>query len=333
MILLQHQRRYSRKGSFQRLHYLGLIVIAAAWQIANCNAGQTGGFFGNLRRRLSRRRPKAVLVDPSLIELQSNNEKDYTYRTRDLFRWRGGSNEGYPNSHHQSQQHYKPQQQQQQQLSSSSKQNNSRPPPPQQQQQPPRQGQEPPPDLPPPPPPDLPDFGEDESPYSRPPLPGQSSPQQPFYPSSSYSVNNQHQHHSPEPYPGSQQQQHGYQDPTLPPYPGDAANSPEFSDDPMMNMMMMNPDDPAMIPALPTDDVPWDDTGLLEDAAAAETKEAGLDLSSFDKDFILKGLARLYKKKILPLELAYKYGHFHSSPLSPADFDAPPAVLLLGPFR
>ena len=56
------------------------------------------------------------------------------------------------------------------------------------------------------------------------------------------------------------------------------------------------------------------------------------DLSSFDKDYILKGLARLYRKKILPLELSSRYGHFHSPPLSPSDFDAPPMILLLGQY-
>lgn len=60
---------------------------------------------------------------------------------------------------------------------------------------------------------------------------------------------------------------------------------------------------------------------------------SGMDLSSFDKEYILKGLARLYRKKILPLELASKYGHFHSPPMSPADFVAPPMVLLLGQYR
>ena len=55
-----------------------------------------------------------------------------------------------------------------------------------------------------------------------------------------------------------------------------------------------------------------------------------MDLSSFNKEYILKGLARLYRKKILPLELASRYGHFHSPPLSPSDFVAPPMVLLLG---
>jgi len=56
------------------------------------------------------------------------------------------------------------------------------------------------------------------------------------------------------------------------------------------------------------------------------------DLSSFDKQYILKGLARLYRKKILPLEISSRYGHFHSPPLSPADFVAPPQVLLLGQY-
>jgi len=59
---------------------------------------------------------------------------------------------------------------------------------------------------------------------------------------------------------------------------------------------------------------------------------SGMDLSGFDKEYILKGLARLYKKKILPLEISSRYGHFHSPPLSPADFVAPPQVLLLGQY-
>eukprot|EP00980_Cylindrotheca_fusiformis_P015213 scaffold4222_cov115-Cylindrotheca_fusiformis.AAC.9 len=62
------------------------------------------------------------------------------------------------------------------------------------------------------------------------------------------------------------------------------------------------------------------------------TNESGMDLSAFDKEYILKGLAKLYKKKILPLELSSRYGHFHSPPLSPADFVAPPMVLLLGQY-
>ena len=58
----------------------------------------------------------------------------------------------------------------------------------------------------------------------------------------------------------------------------------------------------------------------------------GMDLSQFDKDLIFGGLKRLYRKKIRPLELSSKYGHFHSPPLSPSDFDAKPMVLLVGQY-
>ena len=58
----------------------------------------------------------------------------------------------------------------------------------------------------------------------------------------------------------------------------------------------------------------------------------GMDLSQFDKDQIFGGLKRLYRKKIRPLELSSKYGHFHSPPLSPSDFDAKPMVLLVGQY-
>jgi len=58
----------------------------------------------------------------------------------------------------------------------------------------------------------------------------------------------------------------------------------------------------------------------------------GMDLSQFDKDLIFSGLKRLYRKKIRPLELSSKYGHFHSPPLSPSDFDAKPMVLLVGQY-
>lgn len=57
-----------------------------------------------------------------------------------------------------------------------------------------------------------------------------------------------------------------------------------------------------------------------------------MDLSQFNKDTIFSGLKRMYRKKILPLELSSKYGHFHSPPLSPSDFEAKPMVLLLGQY-
>lgn len=56
----------------------------------------------------------------------------------------------------------------------------------------------------------------------------------------------------------------------------------------------------------------------------------GSDLSQIDKDFIFEGLKTLYKKKVLPLELATKYSHFGSPPMGPSDFEAKPMVLILG---
>jgi GTPase SAR1 family protein len=67
-----------------------------------------------------------------------------------------------------------------------------------------------------------------------------------------------------------------------------------------------------------------------ESTAGSNTPE--LELETFDKDLIFQGLKRMYRKKILPLEISSKYGHFHSPPLSPSDFDAKPMVLLLGQY-
>lgn len=71
----------------------------------------------------------------------------------------------------------------------------------------------------------------------------------------------------------------------------------------------------------------------LDDPIAAAQANSEMDLAAFDKEYILQGLAKLYRKKILPLELSSRYGHFHSPPLSPSDFEAPPMVLLLGQYR
>jgi EH domain-containing protein 1 len=76
----------------------------------------------------------------------------------------------------------------------------------------------------------------------------------------------------------------------------------------------------------------WDVSGTAEAVTQNSESSNAMDLTAFDKDFILKGMARLYRKKILPLELASRYGHFHSPPLSPSDFDAPPMILLLGQY-
>ena len=66
--------------------------------------------------------------------------------------------------------------------------------------------------------------------------------------------------------------------------------------------------------------------------SSSSSSSPDLELESFDKDLIFAGLKRMYRKKILPLELSSKYGHFHSPPLSPSDFEAKPMVLLLGQY-
>jgi GTPase SAR1 family protein len=58
----------------------------------------------------------------------------------------------------------------------------------------------------------------------------------------------------------------------------------------------------------------------------------GTDLSVVDKDFIFEGLKKLYKRKVLPLEIASKFSHFQSPPMGPSDFDAKPMVLILGQY-
>jgi len=81
-----------------------------------------------------------------------------------------------------------------------------------------------------------------------------------------------------------------------------------------------------------TDDdlLPDDGEGGIELPAPGQNDPS--DLSGFDKDVIFSGLKRLYRKKIRPLELSSKFGHFHSPPLSPSDFDSKPMVLLLGQY-
>jgi len=102
----------------------------------------------------------------------------------------------------------------------------------------------------------------------------------------------------------------------------------------------------GMPPPLPMEDVYNNNNGYGEPVELEEpypddqnewdgessSPSPAMDLSAFDKEFILKGLARLYRKKILPLELSSRYGHFHSPPLSPSDFEAPPLILLLGQY-
>lgn len=47
---------------------------------------------------------------------------------------------------------------------------------------------------------------------------------------------------------------------------------------------------------------------------------------------VLEGLKRLYAEKIRPVEAATFFQQFYSSPLADAEFDAPPMILLVGPY-
>ena len=73
--------------------------------------------------------------------------------------------------------------------------------------------------------------------------------------------------------------------------------------------------------------------GIFSNSADNQNKILyGNDLSQVDKDYIFEGLKKLYRKKVLPLELASKYGHFGSPPMGSSDFEAKPMVLILGQY-
>ena len=47
---------------------------------------------------------------------------------------------------------------------------------------------------------------------------------------------------------------------------------------------------------------------------------------------VTEGLCQVYKKKLLPIEEAYRFHEFHSSPFEDSDFFAKPMVLLVGQY-
>lgn len=103
-----------------------------------------------------------------------------------------------------------------------------------------------------------------------------------------------------------------------PPLPGRGSNYPQH-----MGRSYSNPNRPPPIQRNQRQQQP---------SETVSNPSPELELESFDKDLIFNGLKRMYRKKILPLEISSKYGHFHSPPLSPSDFDAKPMVLLLGQY-
>jgi len=47
---------------------------------------------------------------------------------------------------------------------------------------------------------------------------------------------------------------------------------------------------------------------------------------------VIEELKRLYKTKILPLEQLYRYDIFHSPPMTDAEFNSKPQVMLIGQY-
>ena len=183
-------------------------------------------------------------------------------------------------------------------------------------------------------PPDLPNYGGEDTAVQRQEERNHYNPQNHRHPGGNYQYHSQQQH---EPY---LEQQNHQSAPHLPPesYGIDHDPPPLPS-----NYHRNNNIDQRQYPSLPGDsslfieEEPENagiDTSFGDGRPGDNQNDAGgMDLSSFDKEYILKGLARLYRKKILPLEISSRYGHFHSPPLSPADFVAPPQILLLGQYR
>jgi hypothetical protein len=162
----------------------------------------------------------------------------------------------------------------------------------------------------PPLPPDLPPYDDnDDDHYNDPSRPQQQQQHQPYA-------------EGPPP-PPPLPDMDGPMDQFQPPYSAFDVDEPDLDDDDDDEDLQMaqNPHQRAQQAS-----TAWDSS------STTSPKEPVVDLSVFDKDYILKGLARLYRKKILPLELASRYGHFQSPPLSPSDFDAPPMILLLGQY-
>ena len=168
-------------------------------------------------------------------------------------------------------------------------------------------------------------FGTREHQQQHPP---QQYQQQPHHPQQQYNHHQQHQHY--------QYQQQQQQPPPLPSQ-GYGGNDGYGAPPPLPHG---GPDQPYQQQQQPGDIFQeglnaGDDLDPISSSSSPfdSSNEAGFDMSTFDKEYILKGLARLYRKKILPLEISSRYGHFHSPALSPADFVAPPMVLLLGQYR
>jgi GTPase SAR1 family protein len=141
---------------------------------------------------------------------------------------------------------------------------------------------------------------------------------QPYFPPSPYT-----QHYQ------QQQQQHSLPPPEL----------PGMADPMQQNSYSQHTSTPPNnLGSSPYNDQPFaveDDTTTSSSLIGSPDSEVSLKLvqQAFDKEYIFEGLKRMYRKKIMPLEIASRYAHFsHSPPLSPSDFDARPMILLIGQY-
>lgn len=93
------------------------------------------------------------------------------------------------------------------------------------------------------------------------------------------------------------------------------------------------PPPPAAAQRVADEEEEWEPPGKELAAAAVVPEDSQFDLALFDQAYFFAELKKMYKRKMLPLELASRYAHFSQSPpLGPADFEAKPMVLLLGQY-
>ena len=156
-------------------------------------------------------------------------------------------------------------------------------------------------------------------------------PYPPSYPSQSQDDNM----NEPPELPVQQQQQHQDRDylynhnppPYGPPPPSFPSNQNQNYPPPQQQQQQQQQPQQQPPPRLPPSQSQGQGQGHVTSSGGGESS-----VMYFDKDYIFKGLKRMYRKKIMPLEVASKYGHFYSPPLSPSDFEAKPLILLLGQY-
>ncbi|GAB5032966.1 eh domain-containing protein [Nannochloropsis oceanica] len=131
-------------------------------------------------------------------------------------------------------------------------------------------------------------------------------------------------------YTGGDQPLPGFSGPPHP--PSSSSLAPSCPDADLEASLLTHPPTPSALPSSSTCGPSSASPPPFEGNEDVKAPWHGADLSVLDKEQFFDELKRLYRKKVLPLELASKYAQFHSAPLNPADFEAKPMVLLLGQY-